>query len=253
MTIKNKKTTSRTIKTILLASLTMTLMIPLYGINMANAVMYESLNGLGGPSNFEYIRGTISTPSPTFGGSGHKDYMVFVSDALTGFSAGSGIYIQKIGTTTTACFLKLFANDPVGIINLHYTSCSTPPSGNIAVKVEQTVDEGYTWKGTSGGLTQTYTFVNAKVKNPPYFGSIAGSSINDTNLYSIFTNLNTKKWGSAEQTFSATTTLQKCFRSTGYNFDYNTNVNNVRTGPPTITVNECTQQQDDYRPHGEWD
>lgn len=223
--------------------------------SVSHELMYKGLNGLAGPSNFQYIRGTVETPSPTFTTTNqHKDYMVFTSDSLTGFTAGSGLYFQKTSTSTLKCFLKLFANDPIsGPTNYHWVTCTPQPSGNIAVKIEQTADEGYTWKGTSGGYTQTYTFTNALVKNPAYFGSVAGSTHNDSNLYSKNYDLYTKKWGSSEQTFSATTTNQKCFTNSGYNFDYNTNVNNVRTGPPTITWQECTQQQEDYRPHGEWD
>lgn len=219
------------------------------------ALMYKSLNGLGGPGNFQYISGTIATPSPTCSSNCHKDYMIYVADSLTGFTAGAGIYYQKTSTGTISCFLRLYANDPnPSPTNFHWVTCSPSPSGNVAVKVEQTTDNGNTWKGTSGAYTQTYTYTNPdNPPNPPYFGSVAGSTLNDTNLYSNMFTLKTKKWGSAEQDFSATTTNQKCFTNSGYNFDYNTNVNNVRTGPPTITWQECTQQQEDYRPHGEWD
>jgi len=181
----------------------------------------------------------------------HKHYMVYFSDGLTPFTAGAGIYVFKNASTDpiTTCYLRLFVNDNPAD-NANFLTCSPSPSGTVAVQVEQTTNGGYTFKGTSGAYTYTYSYTKSQVAHPGYFGAVSTGSTNNLSMYSYVTNLKMLDWSGNTRNFDSIANY-KCYVDSGYKYD-NQGDNIYVSGPPG-TIQDCTIQQDQYRPHAEWD
>jgi hypothetical protein len=190
----------------------------------AYAAMYGTIHSFSLGKSWQYVRGTIATPSPSMDSWSHKTYIAYMQGGSI-FTAGSGIYIYKNSATSSIvkCYLMLYANDyPGGASN--FLSCSTAPSGNIAVKVEQTTNGGSTWKGTSGANTYTYTFTQNPYAHPPSYGAASGGTTDNLSMYSSWSALKIKEWGQTEQTFNQVANgspqpLYKCYTNTGYKYD----------------------------------
>lgn len=233
--------------------------------NIASAFV-QSVNGQAGAGgDREVVNGMIKVPSPTASGPWHKDYMMYVTDPFTEFTAGSGIYIQKDSDgTVTKCHLMLYANDgPSPPTNFHFVDCSPGPStSDVSAGVFQVTDDDTEWTGQSAGNQKTYDFVNSAddpnlgglqgSKNPSYWGYAAGSSVDDDDLFSHAYDLETRQWGGSSESFTASGAFDKCYIDTGYRLEFVSNEDEVKTGPPTAT-NECTNSLRDYAPYGgEW-
>lgn len=219
----------------------------------ASAYMYHSYQGIGNNQDWKKISGTFEVPLPTMDAFSHKDYLVYFTDPLTGWAAGSGLYYQKdsAGSAVITCFMRLYADDNPDT-NERYVTCAPTPSGSVSASVTQSTNDGKTWTGTSGGNTKSITFSTSGSMNPRYFGATSGSSTNNLNLYMGFSNLKVTTWGGSVQNFNDIAETHKCYVDSGYKFDLTTNGNwnAFRTGPPAITVNECGVQDDAYNIQG---
>lgn len=228
-------------------------MAPLLAANKAEGAAYGAIHGFAESGNWRQVTGSIDTPNPSsLDNWSHKHYMIYFTDGLTPFTAGAGIFIFKNSASDpiVKCYLRLFINDnPTD--NANVITCSPSPSGTVSLKVEQTTDNGYTYKGTSGSYTYTYAYTNSQINNPVYFGAVSTGSTNNLIMYSFLSNLKMKNWGGTTYNF-ADADNYKCYVDSGYKYN-NQNYNAYLSGPPAVTVQECTIQQDQYRPHAEWD
>jgi hypothetical protein len=171
---------------------------------------------------------------------------------LTPFTAGAGIFVFKNASTDpiVTCYLRLFFNDnPTD--NANVTTCSPSPSGQIAIKVEQTTNGDYTFKGTSGAYTYTYTYTKSQVAHPAYFGAVSTGSVDNLSMYSYLYNLKMLDWSGNTRNLS-TIANYKCYVDNGYKYN-DQSENAYLSGPPAVTLQDCMIQQDQYRPHAEWD
>lgn len=213
---------------------------------------YGVIHGFAEGGSWRNISGNIDTPYPSMANWSHKHYMVYFSDGLTPFTAGAGIFVFKNASTDpiVTCYLRLFFNDNPAD-NANVTTCSPSPSGQIAVKVEQTTNGDYTFKGTSGAYTYTYTYTKSKVAHPTYFGAVSTGNVDNLSMYSYLYNLKMLDWSGNVRDLS-TIANYKCYVDSGYKYD-DQNRNAYLSGPPAVTLQDCGLQQDQYRPHAEWD
>lgn len=196
-------------------------------------------------------RYSITKPSPTLDNYSHKDYIVYVADALTDFTAASGITIEKTTGSNVYCHLRLFVNEAAPNNNFHFRTCNPEPSSTVVARVQQSTNDLKTRTGNSNGYAETWTFTAGGAANPPVFGAAVGSSTNNLNLYSSFSGLKVRSWTSSVDTdFSAADGFFKCEFDSGYKYDQNTE-NAFQSGPPTVSVDECSDQIG-YEPRGEW-
>lgn len=234
--------------------------------NFASAFVQVVNGQAGAGADREVVNGMIQISSfPTEGGSWHKDYMMYVTDPWTEFTAGSGIYLQRTGGGSILdCHLMLYVNDgETPTTNYHYVDCSPgPDTSAVSAGVYQEEDDGTEWVGSSGGNVQSYDFtVSADPEepaglqgsnNPAYWGYVAGSTTDDDDLYSYAYDLETKQWGGSSESFTDSGAFDKCYKDSGYSLEFLSSVDEVETGPPTAT-NECSTSQQDYGPYGgEW-
>lgn len=222
----------------------------------SHAAMYGTIHSYSGGYDWRHVSGSLDTPNPTNVADGsHKTYMVYFSTGLSPFTAGSGIYIFKnAGQPIVKCHLMLFVNDYASD-NSNYLDCSPAPSGTVSIKIEQTADDGTSFKGTSGGNTFTYAYTQNPSTQPPNYGAAAGGTTNNLDMYSFFSNLKVKTWAGTEYTFANTpTNLYKCYVDSGYKYD-NQNHNTMISGPPALTIDDWTSglESQAFGPHEEWD
>ncbi len=219
----------------------------------AQAAAYGVIHGVAEGGSWRSVSGSIDTPNPSsLDNWSHKHYMVYFSDGLSPFTAGAGIFIFKNSASDpiVKCYLRLFFNDnPTD--NANIITCSPSPSGTVSIKVEQTTNGGYSFKGTSGAHTYTYTYTESQVAHPSYFGAVSTGNTNNLNMYSFVSNLKVTDWSGNDKNFASIANY-KCYVDSGYKYD-NQNRNAYLSGPPGPTSQECTIQQDQYRPHAEWD
>jgi hypothetical protein len=226
---------------------------------VSHAAMYGDIQGYGGGYNWRHVAGSIDTPVPTNVPAGtHKVYMVYFSNGFGPFTAGTGIYIYRnSGGPITTCHMMLYKSDNAAFQSFQL-DCSPVPSGTVSIKLEQTADNGASWKGTSGGNINTQTWTVNPDPNPPMYGAAAGGSTDIKDIYSFITNLQVKTWGGNTYSFLNSPAnapgTYKCYVDTGYKYD-NQNHNTFISGPPAVTVDDCTAGLESlgYSPHGEWD
>lgn len=224
------------------------------GITSAFGYMYHVTHGFSANADWKKVSGTFEVPLPSMPSGNHKDYLVYITHPFYGVGLGSGLYYQNTGSGVISCYLKLFADDTPDT-NYHLVTCNPAPSTSISASISQNVNDGKTWTGTSGPYSASWTLSSDGAKNPRYFGATSGSTTDNLNLYMGYSNLKVFTWGGAEYTFTNAPATYKCWVESGYKYDLTTNgnYNAFRTGPPAITQQECSIQQDSYRLNGlEW-
>lgn len=225
----------------------------------ALGTMYGVIHSYSGNYDWKKVSGKLYTPSPSLDTYSHKDYIVYMSNTLYDIGVGSGINVFRQGTSSTYTCFVMFVHESANQ-NRHYVDCtiSFPSTTPNSISIEQTVNDGKTYKAILGSAQQTYTFTSDNAKTLPNYGAAAGGTTNNYSLYSHFDDLEVSRWNGNQYTFDSSpavgANLIKCYVDSGYFYDkVNGAESEFLTGPPTLEdVDDCVQVSDQYRPGGEW-
>lgn len=229
------------------------------GAYYAYGAMYGVIHSYSGNYDWRKVYGSLYTPYPSLGTYSHKDYIVYMSNTLSGVGVGSGINVFRQGTSTTYTCFVMYVDETVNQ-NRHFVDCtvSFPSTTPNSISIEQTSNDGKTYKAKLGTYQQTYTFSADGATTLPNYGAAAGGTTDNLSMYSHFDNLRVLRWNGNDYSFDSSpaiaANLIKCYVDSGYKYDkVNGAESEILTGPPSVNGDDCVDVSDEWRPGSEWD
>ncbi|MCS7141576.1 MAG: hypothetical protein NZ888_05265 [Candidatus Nitrosocaldus sp.] len=240
------------------------------GMVTVHAVSYDSSNAVSTGSPVGGAQGTISITSPyinTQGFNGHRDYMVYV------YLVASTREGDKVGTIGAGWFAYKDSSNTIRKLSLVYVGDSRYPAAvhnltvdvssrtSINATVRQNALNSNCWTASSYGQTYNWCFDPLLTR-----GTAAGSVARAKELYvqgvsdmpGLFDQLKFYDWNIRDWRFLSTSDNYKCSSTGGYVLDMlakysdapgNRLVDKVGTGPRLYNTDDCSNDQDTWRPY----
>ncbi len=238
----------------------------------AHAVSYDSSNAVSiGYPGVGGVTGKISITSPYISAQGftdgHRDYMVYVYlvNSNTGKvgTIGAGWLAYKDSSNIIRKLSLVYVGDSRYPAAVHNLTVDVSSRTSINATVRQNAVNSNCWSASTYGQTYNWCF-DSSLTN----GTAAGSNARSKELYrggvsdmpGLFDQLKFYDWNIRGWKFFSESNNYKCSSTGGYVLDWlakysnasgNAQIDKVGTGPRTYTTDDCSNDQDTWRPYGE--